>query len=174
MAAEQGLSTEDKFKNNLYALGWAVLAPVFITVKSFAIRLYASDYKSFDMGVDGLLLEKLCYVLLYVAYLKQNDFVLTDFLWGSLTGLMYMAAKQSACIAYGQGPGGPINTLLMTQSIYQVVLNIVIDGQTLGKNGIIGFVLGLVATAVTSLGNMVIKKFIKKEDYSKSPLRRFL
>ena len=62
----------------------------------------------------------------------------------------------------------------MTQSLYQVILDIVIDGQKLGKYGIIGFVLGLVATAVTSLGNMVIKKFINKEKYDKSPLRRFL
>jgi len=39
---------------------------------------------------------------------------------------------------------------------------------------VVGFVLGMVATVVISLGNMVVKKCIKKEDYQNSPIRRFL
>jgi hypothetical protein len=39
-----------------------------------------------------------------------------------------MFGKQLGCMAYGEGPGGPINTILMTQALYQVILDILIDG----------------------------------------------
>ena len=102
----------------MYALGWALCAPVFITIKSYCIRCYAGDYKSFDMGIDALILEKLCYCLVYIGYVKTHEFRLDQFIWGAITGVLYMIGKQLGCIAYSEGPGGPINTLLMTQSLY--------------------------------------------------------
>ena len=61
-------------KYNLFALGWAILCPVWITIKSYAIRKYATDYNSFDMGIDGLIFEYLCYSLFYIVYVKHNGF----------------------------------------------------------------------------------------------------
>jgi len=87
---------------------------VFITLKSYTIRVYASDYKSFDMGVDGLILEYLCYSLIYGAYLQLNGFNFDQLLYGTIVGVLNMFGKQMTCIAYSEGPGGPINTILMT------------------------------------------------------------
>jgi hypothetical protein len=168
------MSGAERTKNNLISLGFGVLVPVFITIKCYFIRKYAEGYKSVDMGIDALIFEKLCYCLLYVGYVRDHGFDVKQFVYGTIVGVLYLLGKLFACIAYDEGPGGPVNTIMMTQSLYQFVLTLTIDHQTVGRNGVIGFVLGLVATVIVSLGNMFIKKCIKKERYDKSPLRRFL
>jgi hypothetical protein len=55
-----------------------------------------------------------------------------------------------------------------------VLLDVFVAGQRLGTFGIAGFLVGLVATFCLTLGNMIIKKCLTKEQYEGSPLRRFL
>lgn len=54
------------------------------------------------------------------------------------------------------------------------MLDYFIDHQSIGTYGLVGFFMGIVGTIIIALGNMFIKKFIKKEDYMNSPLKRFL
>ena len=81
--------------------------------------------------------------------------------------------KQTLTVAYATGPGGPVNSLVITNSLYQMLLDVFVDDQIVGKYGIIGFVIGILGTIIISLGNMVLKKFIKKEVYAQTPLKRF-
>lgn len=81
--------------------------------------------------------------------------------------------KQTLTVAYATGPGGPVNSLVITNSLYQMLLDVFVDDQIVGKYGIIGFVIGILGTIIISIGNMVLKKFIKKEEYAQTPLKRF-
>jgi drug/metabolite transporter (DMT)-like permease len=67
-----GVDGQDRSTYNLMALGFATLAPVFITVKSYCIRLFADEYNSFDMGIDGLIFEHLSYSIIFVVYIQKN------------------------------------------------------------------------------------------------------
>lgn len=75
-------------------------------------------------------------------------------------------------MAYAEGPGGPVNTMTVTQSLYQVLLDVFIDGQVVGMYGWIGFAVGIFGTIVIALGNMIVKKAMG-ENYETSPLRRY-
>jgi len=56
---------------------------------------------------------------MYVFYLYGvADFDLHQFLWGQLTSFLLLASKQAMTLAYGQGPGGPVNSIVSTSSIY--------------------------------------------------------
>lgn len=66
-------------------------------------------------------------------------------------------------MAYAEGPGGPVNTIVITQSFYQVILDVFVAHQRLGTFGILGFVIGILGTISIALGNMIIKKVITKE-----------
>ena len=66
-------------------------------------------------------------------------------------------------IAYAEGPGGPVNTIVITQSFYQVILDVFVAKQPLGLFGLIGFFVGIFGTISIALGNMIIKKVITKE-----------
>jgi len=110
----------------------------------------------------------------YYIWGMHHDFVYSQFLWGCLVSLLFLVGKQSLCVAFAEGPGGPVNAIVITQSLYQVILDIAIEHQVLGKWGIMGFCLGIVGTLIIAVGNMVIRKCIKKETYENSPLKRFL
>ena len=50
-----------------------------------------------------------------------------DFLWGSLVGLIQILAQLSLTLAYAHGPGGPVNALASTQSLFQLALDIMVN-----------------------------------------------
>lgn len=85
---------------------------------------------------------------------------------------MFLVGKQTLTVAYATGPGGPVNSLVITNSLYQMLLDVFVDGQAVGKFGIIGFTIGIIGTIICSIGNMVVKKFIKKEVYAQTPCKR--
>ena len=91
-----------------------------------------------------------------------------------LVGFLMLIGKQSICIAYDEGPGGPVNTMLSTQSIYQVLLCLFIDGQLLGTYGISGVVVGIVGTFVTAVGTRIMKKLMTKENYDSPVKKRYM
>ena len=46
------------------------LIPAFcFTIKAYAIRVFANDYKPWDLGIDSLILEQLGYVFMYIYYI---------------------------------------------------------------------------------------------------------
>ena len=52
---------------------------------------------------------------MYIYYIfgMHNPFNTMDFVWGCVLSFLYLIAKQSLCIAYAEGPGGPVNALVI-------------------------------------------------------------
>ena len=55
----------DQTKNGAIAMLYGVMAPAFFTVKAYSIRKYP-DYKAWDLGIDALIFEYLCYCMMYL------------------------------------------------------------------------------------------------------------
>lgn len=64
-------------------------------------------------------------------------------------------------MAYAEGPGGPVNTLAISQSVVQTILDLFI-GQKLGKWGLVGLIMSIVGIFILSMGNMIIRKCCMK------------
>ena len=100
------------------------------TIKAYVIRVYATDYRPWDLGIDALILEQLCYLLMYFYYIfgmEGKSFIWKEFLWGCAVSIFFLIGKQTLCVAYAEGPGGPVNAIIITQSLYQVILDFFID-----------------------------------------------
>jgi hypothetical protein len=89
--------------------------------------MYCADYKAWDLGIDGLIFESLCYTIMYLVYIYYEGFVLSEFVYGQIISILFFVGKQSLTIAYAEGPGGPVNTIVITQSLYQVILDYFVD-----------------------------------------------
>ena len=77
-------------------------------------------------------------------------------------------------LAFATGPGGPIQAILSTQSIYQVIMDVFIAKQPIGVFGIIAVVIGLIGTISLSVGNKLVRKVMTEDQILRSPLQRFL
>ena len=107
-------SSRQKIRYAIYAILWGLVTPFFYTTKAYCIRVYCGNYKAWDLGIDALIFESLCYTIMYVVYIYYNGFVLSEFLYGQLISVLQLIGTQALCIAYSEGPGGPINTILIT------------------------------------------------------------
>ena len=65
------------------------------TVKAYAIRMFAMDYAAWDLGLDSLILEQLCYVFMYLYYIfgVPTPFSLDEFLWGCVVSILFLIGK---------------------------------------------------------------------------------
>lgn len=66
-------------------------------------------------------------------------------------------------LAFATGPGGPIQTIITTQSLYQVILDVFIAKQPIGTFGIVAIAVGLVGTVCLSVGNRIVRKVMTEE-----------
>ena len=51
---------------------------------------------------------------MYICYLTYTPFIFKEFGYGILVGLCFLIGKQLLILAYAEGPGGPVNTIIMT------------------------------------------------------------
>ena len=98
----------------IYAIIWGLVSPIFYTTKAYCIRVYCANYKAWDLGIDGLIFESLCYTIMYIVYIYYSGFVFSEFLYGQVISVFYLIGKQTLCMAYAEGPGGPVNTIVIT------------------------------------------------------------
>ena len=98
----------------IYAIMLGLLAPIFFTIKGFAVRKWAQHYDSVDLGIDAQLAENLCYSCMFFAYLSHYEFSWSDLAYGCVVSIFLVVAKTILVVAYAEGPGGPINTILNT------------------------------------------------------------
>ena len=87
---------------------------MFYTFKAYLIRLYSQNYLYWDLGVDSLIFEHICYSLMFTAFVYLNGFVMVDFSYGCLISILFLIGKQTLTIAYAEGPGGPVNTIIVS------------------------------------------------------------
>lgn len=165
-----------KTKNAIFAILLGLAAPALYTVKAYVIRTCSADYNPWDLGIDALVFEKLCYTIMYLAAIHFYGYKNTDLFWGSIVGVLLATGKQSICLAYDEGPGGVVNTMLCTMSIYQILLAYFIDHQKIYKYGLWGVIVGLIGTILIALGNKILRAIMSQETIDKSPasLRRFI
>ena len=104
-----------------------LVAPGLYTIKAYVIRVAVGAYRSWDLGVDAILIEHICYTIMCIASIQIYGLDSSDLFWGSVAGLLHACGKQSICIAYDEGPGGVVNTVLCTMSIYQILMAYFID-----------------------------------------------
>ena len=112
---ENGLTATE---NAIVAILLGLLCPMFYAGKAFIIRKYLRDYPVWDCGIDSLFMEHLCYCIMFAFYHTDHPFILKEVLYGCLISVLFVIGKQTLTIAYARGPGGPVNTIIITQSLY--------------------------------------------------------
>lgn len=158
----------------IFAIVIGLVSPLFYTFKSYVIRAYCEQYVPWDLGIDALVCEHGCYCIMYGFYLSYTPFLWREWWYGCLISILFLVGKQALTLAYAEGPGGPVNTITITQSFYQTILDVYVAHQPLGPWGIAGFMVGILGTIAIALGNAMVRKCMKQDQIDKSPLRRFL
>ena len=73
---------------------WGVINPLLITFRALFIRLYSEEYKGWDLGIDSIILESLCYCIMYFIYIFYiGAFDLYELLWGQLAAVFLIITK---------------------------------------------------------------------------------
>ena len=54
--------------DGIKAIAFGIAAPAFFTVKAYSIRKYP-NYKAWDLGIDSLIFEYLCYCIMYAIWI---------------------------------------------------------------------------------------------------------
>ena len=103
----------------------------------------------------------------------QNEFVLSEFLQGSITGIFFITGSICQTVSLKTGPGGPINALITTQIVYQTSLNALFFDQGISNFEYGGISFGILAAITITLGDSIIDNVCGKkgkdqdEDYKK-------
>ena len=98
------------------AVSFGILTPIFWTIRAYYVRLTVED-KSFDvldMSVDTLFFQFFIALIIYLIYLAQNPFILSDFVEGNVAGFFILMGTIFNINALRFGPGGPVNALQTT------------------------------------------------------------
>ena len=104
---------------------FAMIVPVFLTGKILYLRL-SEDFYSFnlfDLAIDAQIYQYMVSTILYLIYITQNEFRVNELLEGSIAGIFLLLGDLFRCLAFRNGPGGPIAALCSTLIIYQTILN---------------------------------------------------
>jgi len=98
------------------AISFGILAPCFWTFKTYFVRLMIEEKSVgvYDMSIDTIFFLNIFAVILYLAYLAQNPFVLSEFIEGQISGFFFTLGGICGTNALLSGPGGPINALIGT------------------------------------------------------------
>lgn len=59
------------------------------------------------MAIDGLLLEYIVYIILYVYYFSTEEFVLGEFIQGCVASVFLLLGKICIALAVAEGLAGP-------------------------------------------------------------------
>ena len=96
------------------AIAFGMMAPACFTVKAIFLRLSYKKYnfKTWDLGIDGQLIEHAIHTLTYISYIYYNDFILQEFVEGQVSSVLFLFGSQFCSLAFSIGPGGPVNALI--------------------------------------------------------------
>lgn len=134
-------------------------APFFWTTKMLYLRLSEDRYNFnlFDLAIDSQIYQNLVASVLYVAYVAQFEFSASEFFQGSIVAVFFILGDIFRSMSFRYGPGGPINALVGTQTIYQTVLNAIFFDQPLTAFQYYGISAGIVATIIISSGDELLE-----------------
>jgi hypothetical protein len=84
-------------------------------MKHIVIRFYKTKYNTWDMAIDGLILEYQIYIILAVIFIfSQGQINYYDMFMGSLASLFLVIGKISIALAVSEGLAGPAASLANT------------------------------------------------------------
>lgn len=131
------------------------MAPVMWTLRTYFTRRMIEDksYVINDLAVDAVLLQAAIQSCMFVVFVMQNEFILSDLIYGSITGLLFITGSICQTVSLKTGPGGPINALITTQIVYQTSLNALFFGQGISNFEYGGISFGILAAIIITLGD---------------------
>ena len=136
-----------------------LISPLALSIKHIFIRFYKSGYNTWDMAIDGLILEYSIYIMLAVYYiLILGSFSIYDMLMGCLASVFLMSGKIAIAMAIAEGLAGPATSLTNTQTIHATILTTLVSQQSLNYYEMGGIICGITGATIISTGDMIIKK----------------
>ena len=129
-------TTTKRFLYGCLAIACALAAPCFWTVKAYYIRLAEARYNfnvtqvTIDAGFLNALIQLTCLFIVLSTYVEFDRATLIQ---GSITAVLFQISSFCLAFAFQTGPGGPVNSLICTQTIYQTYFNYMFFGQSITK-----------------------------------------
>jgi len=113
------------------AITFGLADPLFFTLKAYFLRISEQRYrfKVWDLAIDGQLVSHLLLTITFVVYTAVTGFEKTEFWEGQVASVFYLIGNHLCSLAFASGPGGPVNAILATQAIYQILINAYAFGQ---------------------------------------------
>ena len=91
-----------------------LFSPLFMTIKHYFIRTYKKAYNTWDLAIDGLILEYFIYMVMAVYLMMTDGLDVDTFAVGTLASIFLMIAKICIALAVANGLAGPSASLLNT------------------------------------------------------------
>lgn len=153
--SDSGLTPSEMHRYGILAILMAVTAPVCWTFKSYCARkaFKKDEYVPVDLSLDQMFFASAFSMVTFVIYCMSYEITANLVIEGSIAGLLFIVGSFCTMSAISQGPGGPINSLICTQIIYQSLINAVFFGQGLSTHEAGGICFGICATLSITLGD---------------------
>lgn len=137
-----------------------MVSPLALSIKHIFIRYYKKGYNTWDMAIDGLILEYLLYALMafYAFVIGDTLFTMRNLLMGAVASVFIITGKIAIAMAVSYGIAGPAASLSSTQAIYATLLTTFVSNQPMSGHEIGGVILGLSGASVISMGDIIINK----------------
>jgi len=137
-----------------------LVSPLALSLKHIFIRYYKKGYNTWDMAIDGLILEYLLYALLaFQSFVIGNTpFTSYNLIMGAVASVFIITGKISIALAVANGIAGPAASLSSTQAIYATLLTTFVSKQSMSPYEIGGVILGITGASIISMGDIIITK----------------
>lgn len=117
MKSENEIHSETGETQRYYAflsIACGLLSPMALSVKHIFIRFYKQGYSTWDMAIDGLILEYSIYIMMAIYYIfiqANSAFNWSNMIIGCFASLFLMSGKISIALAVAEGLAGPATSL---------------------------------------------------------------
>ena len=150
----------DKRYYAFLSIACGLISPMALSTKHIVIRSYKKSYNTWDMAIDGLILEYVLYVVLAFQsfVISHSQFSFYNLLIGFFASCFLIIGKISIALAVSSGIAGPAASLANTQTIYATLLTTFVSQQPLNSFEISGLLCGITGATVISMGEIIITR----------------
>ena len=92
-------------------------------------------------------------MFLFIGVISKHELSMDVLIQGQISGLLFVAGTITQIVALTTGPGGPIQALINTCIIYQVVADAVFFGQELSLFQYLGIIFAILAGLLITIGD---------------------
>jgi len=107
------------------AILFGSLAAFCFAIKAIFVRLSESKYHYhvWDLAIDYQILQHIIMTVAFVWYCSSVEVTGNEYFHGAVSSVLFLVGSQLCQLAYAAGPGGPVNSIICTQTIYQITLS---------------------------------------------------